>query len=258
MKNSFVGKFRNFLILIVLISVIQGVLIVHTFSTDKLSEEKKTDVINIISASIGSQIVFLFIFIIYIPVIRKKIFVDIHKIIKEISKGNYQTDFDFQTIADKNDKSIAEIILSLKKMLSMIQKFEKARKEKIIEHKNRILKILRLTENGFMIVTLDGEIRFISDNITDVFPSIYENVNIVNSNFPPVIENSIKKYITNILREKSSSTAQGFFIPSLKKHIVLKSSIVQDSSGMVTGAVIAIHNINEKKKIDKEAKQLAT
>ncbi|MCD4651701.1 MAG: hypothetical protein K8S56_07955 [Candidatus Cloacimonetes bacterium] len=38
------------------------------------------------------------------------------------------------------------------------------------------------------------------------------------------------------------------YIPNLKRHILLKSSITRNYSGKVTGAVIGIYNIERDKK----------
>ncbi|MCK4956226.1 MAG: hypothetical protein KAS49_01230, partial [Candidatus Cloacimonetes bacterium] len=159
------------------------------------------------------------------------------------------------------DKEFFTVIFSLKEMIKSIVKFDKLKKDKIVEHHNRIQAILNLTEDGFLIIDNMGKIIYSNDVILETFPSMQEKTNIIDSNFPPEIENNIKKYAILVIKSGSKQVSQNNFFPTLKKHITLKSAIVRDSTGEICGAVIALTNLPklsedkkiEQKKIEQEA-----
>jgi signal transduction histidine kinase len=130
--------------------------------------------------------------------------------------------------------------------------FDKLKKDKIVEHHNRILAILNLTDDGFLALDMKGNILYINDIVTEYFPSISEHQNMIDSNFPPEVENNIKKYILHILKSKTKQQPQQFFRPSLKKHITLNSAVIRDANGQPAGIVISLTNLGSKKKEDKE------
>ncbi|MDA3813616.1 MAG: PAS domain S-box protein, partial [Candidatus Cloacimonetes bacterium] len=118
-------------------------------------------------------------------------------------------------------------------------------------HNNRIVSILNLTDDGFMIIDIKGNFVFINEKVTNTFPALSDKSNIIEENFPPEIENNIKKYALNILNSHTKQESQQFFVPSLKRHIVLNSAMIRDAAGQPTGAIIALTNI-EKRKQTKE------
>ena len=139
----------------------------------------------------------------------------------------------------------------MKDMLKSILTFDKLKKEKIVEHHNRIVALLNLTDDGFMIVDIKGNFVYLNEKVTTTFPALSEKTNIIDTNFPPEIENNIKKYTINILKSRTKQEPQQFFVPSMKHHIILNSAMVRDSTGQPTGAIISLTNI-KKRKLNKE------
>jgi len=234
------------------ISLVQGLLVLHLMTNFNI-EQVKMDVQNTIYITLFIQLLFVLILLFYIPVFLQKSFAGIHGILKEISKGIYSIDFEAENLEASLDKEFYTIILTIKFMLKSIKKFDELKKDKIIEHHNRIVSLLNLTNDGFMILDIRGNVVYINDLIIDIFPTINEKVNMIDSKFPPEVENNIKKYAVNVIKKRTKQEPLQFFIPALKRHITLKSAIIRNSSGTPTGAVISFMNL-EKKKTEKHDK----
>ncbi len=247
MKLSFTAKIKLIIILLFIISLIQGIIIFQLTANFTDTIQLKLDIQNTVYITLFLQFVLALILIFYIPIFLNKAFSGIHQILKEISKGTYSIDIDTKEYRNKLDKEFYALILSIKKMLESILKFDLLKKDKIIEHHNRITALLNLTEDGFIIFDIKGNIVYLNDLVTEIFPSITEKVNMIDSKFPPEIENNIKKYIVNVLKNKTKSEAQQFFAPSLKKHIFLNSGMIRDNKGEAKGVVVALTNLDRKK-----------
>ncbi len=261
MKYFITRKIRYFIILLLLLTAAQGVVIWFTMATHKgamgsmddatmlreRAELMKKDIGNILWIFLFLQFLVAIIFFFYVPVFLHRGFTDVNKLLKEITRGNYNLDIDETELSGRNDEDVMELILQVKKMLNSVVHFDQAKKEKIIEHMNRILSILKLSENGFIVIDIDGDIKFLSDNLNDVFPLLAENLNLFDSSFQPEVNNSIVKYALPILQNRSVQPSQQYFIPSLKRHITLKSSMVRDVGGMPIGVVLGVFNIDRKK-----------
>ncbi|MBN2460143.1 MAG: hypothetical protein JXB60_00940 [Candidatus Cloacimonetes bacterium] len=250
MKSSFTGKIRIIIIFLFLIALVQGMIIIQLVNNFNDIQTLKQDILNTVYITIFLQFVLSIILIFYLPVFLRNAFAEINNILKDISQGMYNIELDINTFDRNLDKEFMTVVLEIKKMLRSIAAFDKLKKEKIIEHHNRILAILNLTENGFIIIDNNGNIVYINDKVTDNFSALSEKTNIAETNFPPEIENNIKKYTLNILKAKTKQDSQQFFMPSLKRHIGMNSGIVRGIEGEMCGAVISISNL-EKKKQDK-------
>ena len=247
MKLSFTSKIRVIIILLFTISLVQGLLIFHRIGNFNDPVSLKMDIQNTIYITLFLQFILVIILFFYIPVFLHKAFSEIHQILTDITRGNYSIDINIGDFETRVDKEFLAVILSIKDMLKAFLAFDNLKKEKIVEHHNRIILILNLTENGFIILDLNGNIVYINDKVTDVFTSISEKTNMLETNFPPEVENNLKKYIVTILKSQTKQQYQQFFIPSLKRHIGLKSAIVRGHDGEVKGAVVAISNLEKKK-----------
>ncbi len=261
MKYFITRKIRYFIVVLLLLAAAQGMVMWLTLSTHSDAMKKLNDTnmlrerAQLMKKDIGNILwIFLFlyfliaiVFFFYIPVFLHRGFTDVTKLLKEITRGNYNLDIDESELAQRNDEDVMELIVQVRKMLNSVIHFDQAKKEKIIEHMNRILSLLKLAENGFIILDIDGDIKFLSDNLNDIFPLLAENLNIFDSSFQPEVQNSIVKYTLPILQGRSAHGPQQYFIPSLKRHITLKSSIVRDAGGMPIGVVLGIFNIDRKK-----------
>lgn len=240
MKLSFTAKIRFVILLMLVISLIQGVIMLHLIPDNF---PKRIDLLNTIYISTFLQIIFAIIIISYIPLFLQKAFNEMHQILKDVSQGIYNIDINLDEYEKTADKEFFAMISSLKDMVKSIIRFDKLKKDKIVEHHNRIQAILNLSENGFIILNKNGDIVYSNDILLDTFPSMLGKNSMIDSNFPPEIENNIKKYAITVLKSGSKKDSQNNFFPSLKKHITLNSAIVRDSAGIFCGAVIALTNL---------------
>jgi len=248
MKSSFTRKIRLLIIVLFLISVVQAGIILHLIGNFTSIYDLKIDIQNTVFITVFIQFVIVMIMIFYLPVFLHKAFSEIHNILKDISQGIYNIDIDLELFRKSADKEFFSIIVAIKEMLKSVLNFDRLKKDKIVEHHNRILAILNLTEDGFMALDMKGNIIYINDKILDTFPAIIEKSNMIDTNFPPEIENNIKKYILNILKSKTKQQPQQYFMHSMKRHLVLNSGIVRDSNGQPAGVVIGFTNLTKKKK----------
>lgn len=255
MKNSFTGKIKTLILILFLISIVQGIIIFQLINTYDPQSELKIDVQNTLFITIFIQFVLAIYLFFYIPVFLHKAFSEIHNILKDISQGIYNIDIDLKTFQTSMDKEFYAVIVSIDEMLKSVLNFDRLKKDKIIEHHNRILAILNLTSDGFIAMDIKGNIIYINDKVTDTFPAISEKTNMIDTNFPPEIENNIKKYSLNILKSKTKQEQQQFYLPVLKRHVVLNSAIIRDSNGQAVGIIISFDNLEKKKKKENEGEK---
>ncbi len=251
MKLSFTGKIRLLIIIMFIVAIVQAGIILHLINNSNSFFQMKLDVQNSIFIGLFIQFLLALIIIFYVPIFLHKAFTEIHNIIKDITQGIYTIDIDLESYKTTIDKQFFAILSQLKDMVRSVLTFDKLKKEKIIEHHNRIVSILNLTDDGFMIVDIKGNFVYMNEKVTDTFPALSDKNNIIEANFPPEIENNIKKYTLNILDSHTKQEPQQFFVPSLKRHIVLNSAMIRDAAGQPTGAIIALTNM-EKRKQTKE------
>lgn len=251
MRLSFTGKIRLLIIFMFIVAFLQAGIILHLISNSNSFIQIKLDVQNTIFIGLFIQFILTLAIIFYVPVFLHKAFTEIHNIIKDIAQGVYTIDIDLANYETTIDKEFFAVISLLKDMLKSILTFDKLKKEKIIEHHNRIVSILNLTDDGFVIVDIKGNFIYMNEKVTNTFPALSDKSNIIEANFPPEIENNIKKYTLNILNSYTKQEPQQFFVPSLKRHIVLNSAMIRDVAGQPTGAIIALTNL-EKRKQSKE------
>ncbi|MCK5051843.1 MAG: hypothetical protein KAS53_08980 [Candidatus Cloacimonetes bacterium] len=251
MRLSFTGKIRLLIIFMFIVAFLQAGIILHLISNSSSFSQVKLDVQNTIFIGLFIQFLLTLVIIFYVPIFLHKAFTEIHNIIKDVTQGIYTIDIDLDNYETTIDKEFFVVISLLKDMLKSILTFDKLKKEKIIEHHNRIVSILNLTDDGFVIVDIKGNFIYMNEKVTNTFPALSDKSNIIEANFPPEIENNIKKYTLNILNSHTKQEPQQFFVPSLKRHIVLNSAMIRDAAGQPTGAIIALTNL-EKRKQSKE------
>lgn len=253
MKKSFTAKIRFIIILLFLISIIQGFIILQIVDYTEDMERAKMDIINTIFITFFLQFVLVIVLFFYIPVFLRKAFSDIHQILKDITLGVYNIDIDEENLKTNTDREFYEVIESIQTALESILKFDNLKKDKIIEHHNRILALLKLTTDGFIIIDINGNIIYLNDAVSDHYPSLSEKANIIDSNFPPEIEKNIKDYCLSVINSKSKKPSKKFYSTSLKWHVNMNSAIVRGLSGEAKGAVISFENL--KIKVDELQKQ---
>ncbi|MDP8268670.1 MAG: PAS domain S-box protein [Candidatus Tenebribacter davisii] len=252
MKLSFIGKIRLLIILIFIVTILQAGIILHLINNANSYMQMKLDLQNTIFISLFIQFILALTIIFYTPVFLHKAFTEIHNIIKDITQGIYTIDIDPDNNKTTIGKEFLIVISLLKDMLKSILNFDTLKKEKIVEHHNRIVSILNLTDDGFAIVDIKGNFVYMNEKVTETFPALHDKSNIIETNFPPEIENNIKKYTLNILKSRTKQEPQQFFVPSLKRHVILNSALIRDASGQPTGAIIAIKNLEKRKQTKEE------
>jgi len=253
MKLSFTAKIRFVILLLLLISLLQNIILLQLIPSDL---PNKVDLQNTIYISTFIQLFFVIILFSYIPILLQKAFNEINQVLKDVTQGIYKIDLDVEEYEKRADKEFFSVFSTLAAMVKSVAKFDLLKKEKIVEHHNRILAILNLTEDGIMVIDSKGTIVYKNDILLDVFPEIREKNSIIDSNFTPEIENNIKKYAINVIKKGSKQPPINHFFHSLKKHVTIKSAIVRDSGGNICGAVLALSNlpnIDEKKKDNKKS-----
>ncbi len=246
MKISISNKIRWYIALLFFLTILQGGIILKIIHNSVIPSELKQNIQNTVFIISFIEFIMVLIFFFYIPGFIKKSFSAIRKILHTIEQGNYM--LSSEEISYTKISEIDSIIYELTKMLKAIREFDTLKKEKIVEHHNRIKGILRLSKDGFLILDLKGNIIYMNDIVSDIFPSISENSNMLETNFPPEIENNIKRYIINVFKEQTNIKSNQFYVPSLKRHITLESVLVRNSEGKVSGAVIALTNLEKKEK----------
>ena len=247
MKLTYIAKIRVLIVFLLLVSIIQVSLILNIVAQNSDINTIQMKIQNTILITIFIQFVLAIILVFYIPVFLKKAFLEVENLLKDINKGLYTIDIVLVSYKKTMDKNFYDLIVTIKNMLRSIHKFDKLKKSKVIEHHNRINTILKLSEDGFIILDITGKIIYINDNVIDVFPNIQEKSNLVENLFSPDIENSLKKYTVNVIKNQTKQKSQQFFIPTIKRHLILDSGIIRDSDGITTGAIIALTNLPKKK-----------
>ncbi|HOQ81130.1 MAG TPA: hypothetical protein PLH63_08685 [Candidatus Cloacimonadota bacterium] len=248
MKLGLSSKIRLFILIILAINIITSTALLFYISNSNIDYALKNDLSNIIWGSL----ILIFGFSLYFMTRLNNMFVRglaaVRFLIKEISKGNYNVLVDMPLDADPE---ISKTFNSLIKMQEIILHYDNLKKEKIVENRNRIQSMINLSESGFIIINIRGQVIYISDIIKNHFKYIEENIDIVNTHFQPDFELSIKKHLLEIIKTHTKSDAQAYYISSLKKHINIKSSLIRDSRGVPIGAVACVSNLHPSEKSSK-------
>ncbi|MCF7858745.1 MAG: cell wall metabolism sensor histidine kinase WalK [Candidatus Cloacimonetes bacterium] len=248
MKLLFTKKIRLLLSIIFVITLLQSGIILHLLNNPNSYFQMKLDIINTIYVGIFVQLIIVLFIIFYIPIYLHKAFSEINNIIKDVSNGVYNIDVDLSSYKTSFDKEFFAVINLLVDMSKAILTFDNLKKDKIVEQHNRIVSILNLTEDGFLIFDIKGNFVYINDNVTNTFATFEDKSNILEDKFPPEIENNVKKYAQNLLSSKTKQEPQQFFVPSMKRHIVLNSALIRDPAGKPTGAIISMNNLTKIKR----------
>ena len=148
------GKIRILIIILFLISLVQGLIILRLLLSFEDPEILVQDVQNTVLITIFLQFLLTIIIFFYLPVFLHNTFSEIHNILKDISQGHYQIEIDLESFEKSLDREFYALILEIKKMLRSIITFDNLKKEKILEHHSRIISILNLTVNGFLIIDI--------------------------------------------------------------------------------------------------------
>lgn len=182
------------------------------------------------------------------PGIYRSAMNDILWIIKEMSRGNYSETIEFDAIRERTDPAPGHIIEALQRLYSVLSKFDERKTAKIIEHHNRIQCLMKLSADGILIVNMDGYIRYVNDSLVNLFSSIKPDVNLLNAQYEKEAANSVIKFTATVIRTRTWREPENFYIPSLKRHIHVKSCLVRDDASVAIGAVVLVSNPDGRKK----------
>jgi len=174
MKSSFTGKIKILILLLFLMSVVQGFIVLQLIGSYDNIHDLKIDIQNTLFITVFIQFVLAIFLIFYIPVFLHKAFSEIHNILKDISQGIYHIDIDLDSFESSMDKEFYSVMISIDNMLKSVLNFDRLKKDKIVEHHNRILAILNLTSDGFIATDMKGNIIYINDKVVETFPAINE------------------------------------------------------------------------------------
>lgn len=252
MKLTYIGKIRVLIVAIFIISIIQSATVLHIVGNIGQFDDVLLKIQNTLLVTLFIQFIIVMILVFYIPVYLHKAFAEVENLLLDINKGLYSIDIDLDNYRASMDKNFFGLVETIKTMLESIRNFDKLKKSKIIEHHHRINTILKLSDNGFIILDIKGNIVYINDNVIDTFSAFKEKTNLVETSFPPEIENNIKKYASNVLKSQTKQEPQQFFIPNLKRHIIVNSGVIRDTDGNATGAVLTLTNLQKKKQEKKQ------
>ncbi len=245
MKLGLSSKIRFIVLIVLLMSMLSNFALLYFISVNPIDKMIKNDLSNIIWGSLIIHFAISLYLIANVSNYLSKALNSVRYLITEVSKGNYNVQLD---IPYDHDPEITQLVEALQKMQEVILYYDNLKKEKIVENRNRIISMINLSEDGFIILSIKGQIIYISDLIKTHFKYLEENTDIVNTHFQADVELSIKKYIMNIIKTHSKSEPQTYYISSFKKHIYVKGSLVRDSRGVPIGIVICINNLHDSEK----------
>lgn len=245
MKLGLSSKIRFIVLIVLLMSMLSNFALLYFISVNPIDKMIKNDLSNIIWGSLIIHFAISLYLIANVSNYLSKALNSVRYLITEVSKGNYNVQLD---IPYDHDPEITQLVEALQKMQEVILYYDNLKKEKIVENRNRIISMINLSEDGFIILSIKGQIIYISDLIKTHFKYLEENTDIVNTHFQADVELSIKKYIMNIIKTHSKSEPQTYYISSFKKHIYVKGSLVRDSRGIPIGIVICINNLHDSEK----------
>ncbi|MCF7920909.1 MAG: cell wall metabolism sensor histidine kinase WalK [Candidatus Cloacimonetes bacterium] len=253
MKLKFTRWLRGMLILLSLIVLMSVILVLNSLQEyePNLIELQHENIRNTLYIGIFIYFVLAVTAYFYVPLHFRRSLITLKTIVHDIQQGVYDNEIDLNEMKEFLDPAVYEVLMQINEMKETINTFDHLKKEKIFEHYSRIKAILRIMQEGAIILDLQGKIIFNNDNLLEAFPQLVEGDNLLEKSYPAEIENNIKKMAQTSLQERKRVEQVQCFIPNLKRHITLDSVLVRNEGGDVIGMVIIISNL-EKKKIERK------
>ncbi len=257
MKKKIIVWSRFMLVLLSVIMAVSAIMILNSLRVDE------PNLIHLFHSNIRNTVYigsFIFFFIVvtayfFLPVYLQRSLNDISTILNDMKEGIYDFEIDLEEKKNLLDKEVYQIILQLNEVKDVILKFDKKKKEKIVEHYNRITSLLRVVGEGVLILDAEGNIKFSNDMILEVFPQLETNSNLILNSYPAEIENNLKKLVQTSLQKKKRQESVQCFIPNLKRHITLDSALVRNETGEIIGIVLVVQNLEKRKTERKPEKE---
>ncbi len=228
------------------LSAVQVALVFISLDPERGFFEVRSEVLTVMAVFFLVQFSITVLLIAQLPYYLRKYLRTINEIMSEVSSGNYNVDIDLEEYGKLRDKEMVEIVSSFNKMMDIILRFDNLKKQKIQEQRARLIALLNLTENGFIILNKKGDVVYVNYLTALYFPTIQESINMIDTHFRFDIDKNIQSYITKAIKEKNKLMPKNFYMQTLGRHINLKSEIVRDSNGDFDGMVIGIYNLDSK------------
>jgi len=191
---------------------------------------------------------------IYQPIKMNRSIKQFKHVFDEFRKGNYE--YDLENLTETIEKEYSPLVEAIKKMIANIIQFDKLKEVKISAHYGKIKALLSLTSDGAMIIDQSGEILYINDVIKNKFKNLglEENKDFLATVFPDYFQNTVKKYIQDVLINKEKIAPCSMFIPEINLEFTIKSALYKNRNGDFLGAVFVVTNFEEK--VEEEPKEI--
>jgi hypothetical protein len=245
-KKSFTTTLRIALTIVFILLTLQSILLIRTIDAEVKWEQKAIDLQNIIYVFIFIQFTLILIIFFYIPFRIKSTLLSLERVIKSITE--WAPTLEMKETQAAQEKEMSPIIQELEKMYNNIQKFDQQKKEKIYEQHSRIINLLKLAVNDYIILTMQGVIAYCSDTLTERYPSIHPDVNMLETDFTPDIDKTVKVYYKDIVAAGHTIEVKEVYLEKLQKKITMQNQIIRDSSSVPIGVIIAIQEYVKEKK----------
>jgi hypothetical protein len=95
---------------------------------------------------------------------------------------------------------------------------------------------------------MQGVIAYCSDTLTERYPSIHPDVNMLETDFTPDIDKTVKVYYKDIVAAGHTIEVKEVYLEKLQKKITMQNQIIRDSSSVPIGVIIAIQEYVKEKK----------
>jgi len=249
MKQKFTKWLRVMLVLLTMIVMISVILVLNSLQENELNliDMQHENIRNTLYIASFLYFVMAVTAYFYIPVNFKRTLNSVKGTLRDIQQGVYDNEIDLGEMSEFLDPAMYDLLVQVNEMKDTVRKFDKLKKMKIVEHNNRIKAILRIIQEGALIIDSKGKIVYINDNLTEAFPQFVEEDNLLEKSYPAEIANNIKKLAQMSLHEKKKLEAVQCFIPNLKRHITIDSALVRNEGGDIIGIVLIIFNLEKKK-----------
>jgi signal transduction histidine kinase len=187
-------------------------------------------------------IIFIFAIVFYnlIPIMVRKSYQGVTKLVNEIAHGDYEVDIDTVIIQDQVDTEVRGLLEGLKTMLRSIHGFDQAKETKIYEHDQRIKQLINLLPQGVLIALSNGDVSYYNDSLRRRYPELVDCRNIREMNLKSEFDQQVYQKIMDSLR--FGDNLYDHKIPDLdyQRQALLNGSVVRNIRGESTGGVFVL------------------
>jgi signal transduction histidine kinase len=238
MKKTLRSKYQFLLLIFFAIFILESALILIAFHSEYNLVQIKGSVQSIIILFMLVQFIFFVTIYYYIPYQYDHALKEIYRLIHEISEGRYQIDLEIKT--QNQSEEISDLMAALQKMMNIIIRFDSLKADKIYEHHQRIQTLIKMIPQGCMIVSVIGEIAYMNDFVKDKFPTLSENMNILETMLPDYIEDGLKLIIIDSIKTGNNIHNKHLEIKSADNAYKISSGIIRNRKGHTTGAIFIL------------------